>query len=511
MNGHISTAVRKTLIAVMLVLTVMVPGGVLPQPVSAIPPDAGWGQPAGGFNAADTSPYDGTYAGTFTYQYRERIPKKDAPAGSTSYDFSEWTSAALKLTVTLKTLQYVGLTTGRWMLGITHVIVSDPHFGTGVSGITPDAVSTVLPGFGSSAQLPADEGAGSGLLASQPYVLQIAFPNGSYLRTSIEKNDLKVGFAHNTLSGNSWYAQTSGTGFLSAEPMPGTSGLLAPKRYMVSCEDWSLERVVSPGPIIKDVSGAVLVMKKGAEDFKEYDGTKLGPGDVIRTGGLNYEDRFSKSLTLQMPDGYQVTVGPNSEVTIPDEWAPDNYYLRLIVGIIRAWLKHDNEQPRPEVRSTCTCDDITFGGKGTDFTVEVDAARTITVMVFEGAVSVTDTRSKNSITLVANQKLVIPKTQAGLSQQDMLGRVNYLPPESVDRWWEKDTASGTAQAPAWYPVAHPDGSLSIGKVEVVSVGSRLAAPGYVMAFVLAAAVFFLVAGQVFAWQLRRRFSKTTPP
>jgi hypothetical protein len=292
----------------------------------------------------------------------------------------------------------------------------------------------------------------------------------------------------------------------------------------VEFKSWSLKKVPSSATTttnppttasskastLKDVSGVVDVYsrKSGEWGWVTYkdgaflDGASLMPGDRIATGS-------NGRVTLQMADGETITLGPDTQLFMSMEWFSDHHLIIMNVGKFRYW---HNKATSPNVGATqISVDDVVIVGKGTDFTVEVDTARTITVMVFEGAVSVTDTKSKNGITLIANQRLSIPKNQAGLIQQDMLRRVNYLPPESVDRWWEKASASGLAQAPAWYPVVHPDGSLSIGKVEVISVGSRLTASGFVMTFVLAGAVLFLVAGQVFAWQLRRRYGKTTSP
>jgi hypothetical protein len=467
--------------------------------------------------ASDPSPYDGTYAGVFNYDYRERIPKKGAPAGFGAYDLSDWASATLTLTLTFKTAdgfsEQMAKSAGQWLLQVTKVVASDKGFGTGLEGIVPDYVSTVIPGTGSTAHLPIIGVTGSGILAQTPSFIQVAFPNGSYFRTANVKDDLQVGFAQSTLSGSTWYAQAGTVGALSAENMPGTSGTLAPRRYEVSFKSWNLKKITSwgtaittPSSTLKDVSGAVEVYSRrlGEPGWAAYkdgavlNGSSLMPGNRISTGA-------NGRVTLEMADGETITLGPDTMIIM--DWFGGNRRIIVDLGKIRYWHR---KATAPNVGATETSvDDVVLGGKGTEYTLEVDTARIITVMVIEGAVSVTDTRNENSITLIANQRLSIPKTQTGFSQQDMLGRVKYLPPDSIDRWWEKDTASGAAQTSAWYPVAHPDGSLTVGKVDLLGSGARPAAPGFILIFVLVAAVFFLALGRLYAWQLKRRYGK--PP
>ncbi len=153
------------------------------------------------------SVYDGTYTGTFTYEYQEEKPDAEG-----RFVWGPWIAARFTLTVTLRSLapdvvfRQAGATSVA--LPITHVVVSDPDFGAGASGIAPL--------FGSAATLPLDlpttplnpSLAGMGMV--------ILFPNGATLLTENRAGALSVGFDGRTLSnsldpgiqGRTWIADT---------------------------------------------------------------------------------------------------------------------------------------------------------------------------------------------------------------------------------------------------------------------------------------------------------------
>lgn len=437
---------------------------------------------------SDASPYDGTYSGLFYYEYQEWKQSKDGKWG-----LGEPVKASLKLTVTFQHID--APFTDRWILKITRIIVDDPAFGTGAKGIDLD-FSNSSPG---SASLPLNA---TSLKYPLPFGLNIDFPNGAKLSTmfpGMPVDDLKVGFAEWTLAGSRWQAGSTPKG----HPLSGewSAQNAAENRFRVTFKSWSLIKILSPGPTLRSFKAdyvgwndLVYFRKKGTADWVKFGNleTTVNPGDEIKTG-------TDSPATLHMPDGYTIEIGPNSQIMVPDEWAPDNYYLKLLLGKIRAWrawLKDDYVYL--EIHGRTYVDDIVLGGKGTDFTVEVDANRTITVTVLEGAVVVTDTRSNNGLTLVADQSITIPKTKGEFTQQDMLGMVKYVQPNAVDRWWAKSPVSTGEQA-----TARQEGSLVVGKFVIMSAGTQWTPAGFLFGFTLIVAIFFLLVGQVFAFRLRR--------
>ncbi len=86
------------------------------------------------------SVYNGTYSGTFNYEYEKLTwdADKELPGGEI---VSPWISATLKLELTFQTISFS--TDRDWVeLGITYVVCNDPVFGTGASGIIPDNSNT---------------------------------------------------------------------------------------------------------------------------------------------------------------------------------------------------------------------------------------------------------------------------------------------------------------------------------------------------------------------------------
>ena len=74
-----------------------------------------------------TFSYDGTYSGTFNYEYQDI----DRFSGKI---IKSWTAGSLTATLTLKTLRSSGDTV---FLDVTNAIVSDPSFKTGTEGVDP--------------------------------------------------------------------------------------------------------------------------------------------------------------------------------------------------------------------------------------------------------------------------------------------------------------------------------------------------------------------------------------
>ncbi len=206
----------------------------------------------------------------------------------------------------------------------------------------------------------------------------------------------------------------------------------------------------------------MLVRKAGAGKWEKYDGTVLKTGDQVRTGK-------SSRARIAYLDGYQIILGSATIVTIEDA---DDHIFELLLGKIKLSV-----QKRFEIRTPS----FAMAIRGTEFTVSADEDGTTTVMVLDGSVEVQDRTSGSGILLQPRDMITLPKTPGGLTEQEMLARVKVVQTESIDRWWEKAPAATEKQ-----PAQSPWGIVSVALVT--------------------AAVIFLVAGQVFALILRRRYS-----
>ena len=448
------------------------------KPVSAAPMSVTKPETPSVVNPSITSPYDGTYTGTFNYEYRENRMEKVPDREYSEFVEGEWKTDSFTLTVTLKSL--AGPYDVEIFALVTSVYCSDPNFGTGPSAITPAP--------NSAARLPADPPTTT-MNPSGPYMgIQIFFPNGAELYTvtplTVAKasGDLSVSLTGQTLSGSTWMGVTPSGPFSNID----LAYPLEQYQYNMKGKSWSLTRIshsvltttteppVTPptklteGTVLTDISGEVYVRKGGVDEWTKYDQTVLKLGDEIRT-----ED--NGKVTIELPNGGLIDLGPRTSFTIR---GPDKESFELLIGKI--WVSIQKKLKKFEVITPIAVASV----RGTEFTVNVDEDGTTTVMVLEGFVEVRDLTSNAGISLPARQMVVLPSIPGGLTQQDMLGKVKVVWPETIDRWWEKDSAA-TGEQPV---VRAPSG---IGTVVMVVV-----------------AVIVIVMALIFALLLRRRHGRT---
>jgi len=437
----------------------------------------------------ELSIYDGTYTGTFYYEYQKNEYDKDGWAVP-----GEWIPASFDLSITLKG----GATDvyGMMSVGIVNVQCSDPVFGTGANGVEPDRMSAVY------------------LLANPPStpavrtnnwreLIIITFPNGADI--------IIPAFAGTGIAGK-FLARSDGQAMYSSPDYPddmwSASASSGPFRvnppigqdfYNVKSKSWSLTKVsnqdhvktTTPPPttelpttttpltttteitekvVLADISGEVYVRKGGVGEWERYyDSTILRLGDEIRTGE-------NSKVVIKTPDGDQIDLGPMTRLTL----VANEYEYELLLGKIRAFIQ--KMVGKWEVRTPRFAMSI----RGTEFTVNVDEDGTTTVTVLEGTVVVRDLTSNVGMTLPRNQMVVLPSIQGGLTQQDMFGGVKVVWPESIDRWWEKDLAA-TEEQPA------------------------PASPGIGIAVIVIVIVAVIVMVLIFALLLRRRHGRKRVP
>jgi hypothetical protein len=434
------------------------------------------------------SPYDGKYTGTFNYEYVEWVfDRKYVNPDLTyrnNYVQAEPVSKSLTVSVTFKTRPsdipfYEEVEDfsqhGTWLLDITAVNVNDQRFDTGAIGITPINNAQRR----SEASLPSDAETAVSLMDTNTN-LDISFPNGA----SLHLIGVDVGFAEWTLSGENWSAYVPGMKGPFSEEKLADPDYAQTTRYRAYGTSWSLKKVPSRinskevrGGDGKDLTGDVQIRKGGEGDWGQYYQTGLSSGDEIKT--VN-----SSKAVIYTPDDDKVTLKPNSGLTIKEWAAEGNYSFELSGGELHAQVE---EAERTFEVSTPAA---VASARGTEFTVQTNGDGSTTVMVFDGAVSVTDVTSNEGIILMTKQAVTIPAA-VGLTQEEMLGRVTTTP-RAPDIWWEEELGHEEEM----------EGSFAVGNFNIIS-GSRLTAEGFIFAFTALAAIFFLAVGRLFAYRLRR--------
>lgn len=133
------------------------------------------------------SVYDGTYSGTFFYEYEKLTwdADRELPGGEI---VSPWISATLKLELTFQTISFS--IDRDWVeLSIIYIVCDDPVFGTGANGITPDN-SNAMNAY-AYFPLPPDKT----INPNEGINLVINFPNGSSIRSYQGKSNRGTFFA----------------------------------------------------------------------------------------------------------------------------------------------------------------------------------------------------------------------------------------------------------------------------------------------------------------------------
>ncbi len=239
MNRFITTAISLVLIVAVLPLADISQGGGEPVYAASVGV-TGPELPDVVNQSSDISPYDGTYSGTFNYEYRENRLEKVPGREYSEFVEGEWKTGSFTLTVTLEDL--AGSYGAETISLVTSVYCSDPNFGTGPSAITPAP--------NSAARLPADPPT-TLMNPSGPYMgIQIFFPNGAELHTvtpstAASGGDLSVSLTGQTLSGSTWMAFTPSGPFSNID----LSYPLRQYQYNMKGKSWSLTKVPNQGSV----------------------------------------------------------------------------------------------------------------------------------------------------------------------------------------------------------------------------------------------------------------------
>lgn len=167
--------------------------------------------------------YEGTYSGTFNYEYH--VIRDN--------DIGPWISDSFELTITLKDVNTIG---GRQYMAVTYAKCSDPNFDA-VGGVTPS-------GTLSSAEFQANPPSGE-RLSDQNEAIIVRFPNTAYIEIPanagggyagkflISSNGLRYSSDY---PDSAWYAQTG------KKPFKGYSSP-GEEYYELNYLNWNLAKI----------------------------------------------------------------------------------------------------------------------------------------------------------------------------------------------------------------------------------------------------------------------------
>ncbi len=128
------------------------------------------------------------------------------------------------------------------------------------------------------------------------------------------------------------------------------------------------------------VTGQAVLRAPGLAPLALTPGYVLNPGDRIDTRG-------GGRVVVDLSDGSMVVVSPESIVTLKDYRAASTLreLFEITLGVVRVKINHFAGKPNPYRMNSPTA---SIAVRGTEFSIEVDAAGGTQVVVFEGAVEV---------------------------------------------------------------------------------------------------------------------------
>ena len=164
------------------------------------------------------------------------------------------------------------------------------------------------------------------------------------------------------------------------------------------------------------VTGQAVVLTPGLAPLALTAGYILNPGDRIDTRG-------GGRVAIDLSDGSMVVVAPESIVTLKDYRAAASLreLFSIALGMVRVRIDHFAGKPNPYRMNSPTA---SIAVRGTEFSIEVDAAGATQVVVFEGAVEVVSLTDPDRRVLIEAGRGVL--VQAG--QDFHLTGANPAPP-----------------------------------------------------------------------------------
>lgn len=266
------------------------------------------------------------------------------------------------------------------------------------------------------------------------------------------------------------------------------------------------EQTATPDATFSELSWSINLNKGEVEltrssvVFQLNSDFKVFPGDAVRTGENGVVELISEGSAIQF--GESTYVGfidteytPGNVISQPEiPWDQDPNYkyasdTKEYLETLLQDLVEFHEENRPDYLKTCMTaasgitaakclaevvvyvyEGITWFDKkikkdysgssmvltptaaittdGTQFIVEVAQDGATTVTTLEGTVFVTDLASRKTVIVEMNHKITVPKTSAGLGEQELQQGLAVIDPESINQWWVEragtpNTGSGT--------------------------------------------------------------------
>ena len=140
------------------------------------------------------------------------------------------------------------------------------------------------------------------------------------------------------------------------------------------------------------MTGQAVLRAPGLAPLALTAGYVLNPGDRIDTRG-------GGRVVVDLSDGSMVVVSPESIVTLKDYRAASTLreLFEITVGMVRVKINHFAGKPNPYRMNSPTA---SIAVRGTEFSIEVDAAGGTQVVVYEGAVEVASLSDPNRRVLI---------------------------------------------------------------------------------------------------------------
>jgi hypothetical protein len=189
-------------------------------------------------------------------------------------------------------------------------------------------------------------------------------------------------------------------------------------------------------------------------------------------GGVTFQVPKGTLVGLRFPCGQVVVIEgpgfftyqePACAPTCPRNVSPW-VELKDDVSIIYNGLRNIGHEPSIETPTDVNA------VRGTSYQVQVLSDNSTFVQVFNGTVSVTNKISNATVTLSANQQVIVPNT--GVSQQNLTASVKTFDPSKVNAWWEPAFVTPTNQQ-VMSMVAQPPPSTILEIVAISTVASSL--------------------------------------
>ena len=213
----------------------------------------------------------------------------------------------------------------------------------------------------------------------------------------------------------------------------------------------------NPGTVL-GMSGTVDIRKSGDNEWRPLvSSDTIVSGDSVMTGSdgllligfssagkillgeetnLTFSDSSASSLAVSnLHSGQIQSVGYQFEA------GGHHHHLRIYLGKI--WAALQSLTGGSDSYDAIIGSNAVIGVRGTEFTATAYENGTANVMVIDGVVEVQDSTSNSTVTLQNNQMVTVPNVPGGISQQDMLQRVETINLNSTDKWWAEPVTAFT--------------------------------------------------------------------